>query len=197
MVKSRFIYVGLVVWCVSVVLLSVLWIGRSRIVLRCTTEIKERGAIRVKHFEYVLLTGGSIGVAHAMFPEESARRCPPGMTTQAWVLHVQFDTYVDGFPISPPFYMRHGESFWSEYGFANVNVSNEFGAVPYAYRLVGFPLWVPLLPLVMIGPLLWRRPWKHWREWKRFQRGKCPQCGYDLRESNERCPECGRTCGGY
>ena len=36
-------------------------------------------------------------------------------------------------------------------------------------------------------------PWdfEGWIEYRRWQRSCCTKCGYDLRESNDRCPECG------
>lgn len=54
-----------------------------------------------------------------------------------------------------------------------------------------FPWWAPLLlcllPLVLIGrSFLLRR-----RKALRVRRGLCVGCGYDLRHSRERCPECG------
>ena len=51
------------------------------------------------------------------------------------------------------------------------------------------PLWVPAAFFaacywfLSLGPTYRRR--------KRKKLGLCPECGYDLRASNERCPECG------
>ena len=36
----------------------------------------------------------------------------------------------------------------------------------------------------------WKTFVDRWRE--RVKRGHCPYCNYDLRESRDRCPECGR-----
>ena len=52
-------------------------------------------------------------------------------------------------------------------------------AVPYVYPIV----------LAAVPPALWLGTWAARR--RRFGRGRCVNCGYDLRESRERCPECG------
>ena len=60
-----------------------------------------------------------------------------------------------------------------------------------AYGLT-VPYWVPLtlflfLPVLRIGP--WVRT--RWR----IRAGRCVGCGYDLRATPERCPECGAVAG--
>ncbi len=57
-----------------------------------------------------------------------------------------------------------------------------------AVRLVSLPLWIPSLlfgawPAWLLFPVHRRR--------KRKKLGLCVKCGYDLRGSKERCPECG------
>jgi len=62
----------------------------------------------------------------------------------------------------------------------------------YATRKIRLPYWIPifltaLLPLLMLGR--WTRT--RWQSIRRQRAGLCPNCGYDLRASKERCPECG------
>jgi hypothetical protein len=47
------------------------------------------------------------------------------------------------------------------------------------------------VPPVAVPPLVWLTR-KH-RERKRRRAGACPSCGYDLRASRDRCPECGAS----
>ena len=58
------------------------------------------------------------------------------------------------------------------------------------HRYVEVPYW--FLAAVMGVPTLWviRGAWRHIRS--RHRPGHCAGCGYDLRASDDRCPECGR-----
>ena len=51
------------------------------------------------------------------------------------------------------------------------------------------PYWVLTL-LFLVSPAMWSV--RRWRT-RRWRPGLCRNCGYDLRESRERCPECGRV----
>src|SRR5687767_8646265 len=55
-------------------------------------------------------------------------------------------------------------------------------------QIITIPLWLPLLLTGTIATLLilLRR-----RLYKRIKSNQCLQCGYHLRESKEKCPECG------
>ncbi len=62
---------------------------------------------------------------------------------------------------------------------------NDFGQV----WLVSLPLWIPTL---VFGISLYLcRPFHAHRRRKRKKLGLCLSCGYDLRGSTDRCPECG------
>jgi len=58
--------------------------------------------------------------------------------------------------------------------------------VVVSYGLLAVVTGVP--PLSWLASRRWRRPrWMHWAE----VRGRCARCGYDLRATPDRCPECG------
>jgi hypothetical protein len=57
----------------------------------------------------------------------------------------------------------------------------------YGFSGVTLPYWFCVLTLA-IWPAL-----AAWRRYRGNRSGFCPHCGYDLRATPERCPECGRT----
>jgi hypothetical protein len=78
-------------------------------------------------------------------------------------------------------------------GFAWIEGDAREGAIypgepPLPYRALVVPWWsvaavFAMLPLARIAAWLRRR--------RHAARGLCPRCGYDLRATPERCPECG------
>jgi hypothetical protein len=57
-----------------------------------------------------------------------------------------------------------------------------------SYTYLGAPYWLLFL-LTISAPALWALGW--WKRRRRFREGHCRDCGYDLRETPEKCPECG------
>jgi hypothetical protein len=53
---------------------------------------------------------------------------------------------------------------------------------------IGIPFWLPLL-FTIVPPLWWL--FSKMQKLHRRRDGLCRECGYDLRASRERCPECG------
>jgi hypothetical protein len=62
-----------------------------------------------------------------------------------------------------------------------------------AYWEWTFPAWLALLATALL-PGLWLLGWRRRRQLRR--EGRCPGCGYDLRASRDRCPECGLAIPG-
>lgn len=58
-------------------------------------------------------------------------------------------------------------------------------------RAVWLPYWVPAAGLAILPASAATRVAKRRREARRRKKGLCPGCGYDLRGTPERCPECG------
>jgi hypothetical protein len=59
---------------------------------------------------------------------------------------------------------------------------------PWHYHMVGVPFWL----LILVFAMPWLRAGLGWIRRRSLTRaGRCPKCGYDLRATPTRCPECG------
>lgn len=73
-------------------------------------------------------------------------------------------------------------------GLRQILVGSSSGRVWSAGYQFYFPMWWLALPFAVL-PLIWVR--RERRSRRRWLRGLCMNCGYDVRASPGRCPECG------
>jgi hypothetical protein len=71
--------------------------------------------------------------------------------------------------------------------------SNRLSMFGDFYRL-GIPDWLAMIGLSVLPIIAWKRHWRD-RKRRRLEQGLCVACGYDLRATPERCPECGTVVG--
>src|SRR5690242_11214938 len=86
---------------------------------------------------------------------------------------------------------------WSFAGFRGSHSQMAIGRPPAPSGVITIdeftlPLWAPALAAAIL-PALWLLLWVRRR--RCTPAGCCPQCGYDLRATPERCPECGAVAG--
>jgi hypothetical protein len=101
--------------------------------------------------------------------------------------------------------LHYGAPLWSDYRAADADIPTRgairTGLTPWAYDCKAHPRALPLRPVwsgfaidsaiygaalwvLCLGPVTGRRLF-------RWRRGACTRCGYDLRGTRGRCPECG------
>ena len=85
-----------------------------------------------------------------------------------------------------------GPSFWNRLGFCRYRTGTGASFYDQTEEGIALPAWLPALPF-LIPPLLWTKA--VWRGRRRQRAGLCVACGYDLRATPDRCPECGTISG--
>jgi hypothetical protein len=73
-----------------------------------------------------------------------------------------------------------------QFGFAGFEVA--LSDREYGFWFFAVPHWAIAVPLAAAAGWGW---WAGRRRSRREKAGRCLRCGYDLRASGERCPECG------
>jgi hypothetical protein len=94
------------------------------------------------------------------------------------------------------YHQFHCDSFWEQLGFAYTTSRKSDDRWGSAYKTVQLPAWL-LLAAFGPSPAVWFLKLRRRRQGVlRRARSLCPSCGYDLRATPGRCPECGTPAAG-
>ena len=81
-----------------------------------------------------------------------------------------------------------------EFRFAGFRLDRKIQDAGSRYRgMIGVVIYVPQIYLLALFAVYPTVVAAKWRRERRSRKGFCPSCGYDLRATPERCPECGTT----
>ena len=100
--------------------------------------------------------------------------------------------------LAPDQFQLHDRTIWQRLGFnaysGGDSALGRLGKLGSTNTYWGFrlPYWL-IVPVTGFGPWWYLRRLRLMRRRARTRRGLCAGCGYDLRASRERCPECGEA----
>lgn len=83
----------------------------------------------------------------------------------------------------------YSPDFWQSFTYVD---SNRGGNYPYRLVVLSIPIWACFAAVTTLTPLV---AWWRWRP--NLPPGHCEMCGYDLRASPKRCPECGSVSSNW
>jgi hypothetical protein len=156
--------------------------------MRCTTRPEGVGSVRLE----VGWANGRIGVYmdRGFSDSQISRR---KAAAHGW--QCGFDSERPSFiPGEPDPYWGEWDDSWGPFRWAVIrhNYHGKSYQNAYVERMASVPAWLlasfaGAWPLAKLISPFRRRARRHW-----FSRvGRCPSCGYDLRATPDRCPECG------
>lgn len=129
-------------------------------------------------YQYHLAAGaGRLQLVRRHLPIPEAN--PPGATRVAPPHAALYD---GGTRLGPFQHDANRRSYHSKRNFIGIEMTF------WGFRVYGGPAWLPAA-VFAVAPVLWLRAWR--RGGREPVQGHCRTCGYDLRASPGRCPECG------
>jgi hypothetical protein len=164
----------LVTCCVLCLSVAVMWV-RSHYVCDQVIFRRDRAPIAVETWSFVSLRGRVRLFRHLMDAQWTPGDVRPLVASRRWTRETSRRPVSPNDPTGPLF------------GFEHTKEERQGRYILDTMRIVWIPYWslttILAVPMLMAG-------YRGYRHSRRVAAGHC-NCGYDLRASKDRCPECG------